>query len=100
MCGLSTYHSTETNDSGIFTTVGELLGGLSYFTGSRHPDYEYLLVGSAVTLEAIYRTAEQFRSYKFIKPAHNHGITAFACCDLAFNFFNHILVSPGLIAAV
>jgi hypothetical protein len=95
MAGLASYDRTETKDRYVLAALRQLLGGYGNFTGTRHPYYGHLLVGSTVPLETIYRAGKKLGGYELVEPADDDGIFAFARCYLAFYLFNHNCTSPN-----
>jgi hypothetical protein len=57
---MASYDRAEAEDRNVFAAVGELLGSLRNFTGTRHPDYGYLFISGTMTLETIYGAGKQF----------------------------------------
>jgi hypothetical protein len=95
MAGLTSYDRAKTNHCDVFAALRQLLCSLCYFTGTRHPNYGYLFVTGAMTLETIYRSGKQFRGYEFVEPAHYNSVTALAGRYFAFYLFNHTFTSPN-----
>jgi hypothetical protein len=95
MAGLTSYDRTKTKDCYVLTALCQLLGGYGNFAGAGHPYYGYLVISSTVSLKTIYRAGKKLGGDELVKPADNNGILAFACCYLAFYFFNHNCTSPN-----